>query len=211
MAQRFNADDSDHSGSTRACACGRTARYAGRRPKTFITLLGPLTLERAYFHCDACRTGVCPRDQTLGMQATSLSPATTRMVGLTAAEVSFAKTSELLAVLAGVEVETRQVERTAEALSSSATWRSSRQSRSRFWGCRRPAPVPRAEIGAASPSRSGGVHQHPKGIIAINSRTGVARMSSLRESADCGFCCADQRVDRFNELIIFSLHLRHGP
>ena len=116
MAQRFNADDSDHSGSTRACACGRTARYAGRRPKTFITLLGPLTLERAYFHCDACRTGVCPRDQTLGMQATSLSPATTRMVGLTAAEVSFAKTSELLAVLAGVEVETRQVERTAEAL-----------------------------------------------------------------------------------------------
>ena len=92
MAQRFNADDSDHSGSTRACACGRTARYAGRRPKTFITLLGPLTLERAYYHCDTCRTGVCPRDQTLGMQATSLSPATTRMVGLTAAEVSFAKT-----------------------------------------------------------------------------------------------------------------------
>ena len=38
------------------------------------------------------------------------------MVGLTAAEVSFAKTSELLAVLAGVGVETRQVERTAEAL-----------------------------------------------------------------------------------------------
>ena len=50
------------------------------------------------------------------MQATSLSPATTRMVGLTAAEVSFAKTSELTAVLAGVEVETRQVERCAEAL-----------------------------------------------------------------------------------------------
>ena len=59
---------------------------------------------------------MCPRDQTLGMQATSLSPATTRMVGWTASEVSFAKTSELLAVLAGVAVETRQVERCAEAL-----------------------------------------------------------------------------------------------
>ena len=116
MAQRFNADDSDPSGSTRACACGRPARYAGRRPKTFITLLGPLTLERAYHHCGACRTGVCPRDQALGMEGTSLSPATTRLVGLTAAEVSFAKTSELLAVLAGVGVETRQVERCAEAL-----------------------------------------------------------------------------------------------
>ena len=31
MAQRFNADDSNHSGSTTACACGRRARYAGRR------------------------------------------------------------------------------------------------------------------------------------------------------------------------------------
>ena len=53
------------------------------------------------------------------MQACKPPPchrSTTRMVGLTAAEVSFAKTSELLAVLAGVEVETRQVERCAEAL-----------------------------------------------------------------------------------------------
>ena len=99
-----------------ACASGRTARYARRRPKTFTTVLGPLTLERAYYHCDACRRGECPRDQALGLQATSLSPATTRMVGLTAAEVSFAKASELLMVLAGVDVETRQVERTAEAL-----------------------------------------------------------------------------------------------
>ncbi|MCY4660997.1 MAG: hypothetical protein OXF93_14455 [Acidobacteria bacterium] len=97
MAQRFNADDSDHSGPTTACACGRRARYAGRRPKTFTTLLGPLTLQRAYYHCDACRVGSCPRDEALGLQGTSLSPATTRMVGLTASEVSFAKTSELLA------------------------------------------------------------------------------------------------------------------
>ena len=57
LAQYFNADDSDHSDSTVACACGGKARYAGRRPKTFTTLLGPLTLERAYYHCDACRTG----------------------------------------------------------------------------------------------------------------------------------------------------------
>ena len=115
MAEHFNADDSDHSSSAIACACGQTARYAGRRPKTFTTLLGPLTLERAYYHCAACRRGSCPRDRALGLQDTSLSPATTRLVGLTAAEVSFAKASELLAALAGIDVETRQVERTAEA------------------------------------------------------------------------------------------------
>ena len=42
-------------------------------------------------------------------------------MGLTAAEVSFAKASELLAVLAGVGVETRQVERCAEALGRAVT------------------------------------------------------------------------------------------
>ena len=99
-----------------ACACGQTARYAGRRPKTFTTVLGPLTLERAYYHCDACQTGVCPRDRALGLHETSLSPATTRMVGLAALSVSFAEAGELLKALAGVAVDPKQVERTAEAL-----------------------------------------------------------------------------------------------
>ena len=116
MAQRFNADDSDHSGSTTACACGQTARYAGRRPKTFTSVLGPLTLERAYYHCDTCRAGVCPRDRALGLHATSLSPGVLRMVGLAASDFSFAAASDLLWELAAVRVETKQVERAAEAL-----------------------------------------------------------------------------------------------
>ena len=116
LAQYFNADDADHSVSTVACACGGKARYAGRRPKTFTTLLGPLTLERAYYHCDACRTGVCPRDRALGMHATSLSPGVLRMVGLAASDFSFAAASDLLWELAAVRVETKQVERAAEAL-----------------------------------------------------------------------------------------------
>ena len=116
MAEYFNTDDTDHSGSTIPCACGGRARYVNRRPKTFTTLLGPLTFERAYYHCAACRRGSCPRDRALGLQDTSLSPATTRLVGLTAAEVSFVKASELLSALAGIDVEPRQVERTAEAL-----------------------------------------------------------------------------------------------
>ena len=98
------------------CACGQTARYAGRRPKAFTTVLGSLTLERAYYHCDACQAGVCPRDKALGLHETSLSPATTRMVGLAALSVSFAEAGELLKALAGVAVDPKQVERTAEAL-----------------------------------------------------------------------------------------------
>ena len=37
-----------------------------------------------YYHCAACRRGSYPRDQALGLQDTSLSPATARLVGLAA-------------------------------------------------------------------------------------------------------------------------------
>jgi len=92
------------------------ARYAGRRRKRFVSVLGPLELERAYFYCAACRQGFCPRDRQLGLQDTSLSPAVTRMVAAVGAMVSFQEGSQLLEELAGVSLDAKQVERAAEAL-----------------------------------------------------------------------------------------------
>ena len=117
IEQRLNADTSDHDGSTLACPrCARPARYAGRHPKTFDSALGTLTLERAYYHCQACQSGFCPRDAALGLEDSSLSPAVTRMVGLVGATVSLEEGHELLAELAGLQVPSKQVERAAEAL-----------------------------------------------------------------------------------------------
>jgi len=116
VEQRFNADQSDYGGATLACRCGQPARYAGRRAKTFQSALGALTLDRAYYHCAGCDTGFYPRDRALGVQAASLSPAVTRMVGRVGALVSFVEGSALLQELAAVSVDPKQVERTAEAL-----------------------------------------------------------------------------------------------
>jgi len=116
IQQRLNADTSDYVGPTVSCICGQAARYAGRHAKTFTSVLGPLTLERAYYHCEACEAGVCPRDHALRLENTSLSPAVTRMVGLVGAMVSFAEGHELLRELGGVDVSTKNVERGAEAL-----------------------------------------------------------------------------------------------
>ena len=57
--------------------------------KTVESVLGPLPLERACYHCAACAAGFCPRDRALGLDGTSLSPAVTRMVGIVGAMVSF--------------------------------------------------------------------------------------------------------------------------
>ncbi|MEK7385148.1 MAG: hypothetical protein AABZ83_01795, partial [candidate division NC10 bacterium] len=116
VEQRLNADTSDHAGPMSPCACGQPARYAGRREKTFESVLGPLRLERAYYHCELCEAGFCPRDRALGLEGESLSPGVLRMVGRVGAMVSFEEGHELLHELAGVDVPTTHVERAAEAL-----------------------------------------------------------------------------------------------
>jgi hypothetical protein len=117
VEQRINADTSDHGGPTVPCPrCGQLARYVDRRSKTFTSVLGALTIERAYFHCDPCAAGFCPRDAALGVEGTSLSPGVLRMVGLVGATVSFEEGHEFLRDLAGVAVPTKHVERAAEAL-----------------------------------------------------------------------------------------------
>lgn len=116
LEEKLNADTSDHRGPWLACECGGSARYAGRRRKRFTSVLGPLELERAYYHCLACGSGFYPRDRELGLEGGSLTPGAVRMVGTAAARVSFAESSELLAELAGLRIDPKRVERAAEAL-----------------------------------------------------------------------------------------------
>jgi len=118
IEQRFNADTSDYAGPTLPCTCGQPARYVDRRSKTFQSALGDLNLERAYYHCGACEQGFSPRDQAMGLEGSSLSPAVLRMVGQVAAVVSFEEGHELLHELAGVDVSAKQIERYAEALAA---------------------------------------------------------------------------------------------
>src|SRR2546426_4084186 len=116
LEQRLNADTSDYAGPELPCPCGEPARYHGRHGKTFESVLGPLFLERAYYHCEKCQSGFCPRDRHLRLEMFSLTPGVLRLTGSTAALVSFAESSALLGELAGVTVSVKQVERAAEAL-----------------------------------------------------------------------------------------------
>jgi hypothetical protein len=116
LEQRLNADTSDHAGAELPCSCGEPARYRGRHEKTFESVLGPLRLERAYYHCDRCQGGFCPRDRALRLESFSLTPGVLRMTGSAAALVSFEESSSLLQELAGVKVSISQVQRAAETL-----------------------------------------------------------------------------------------------
>ena len=101
---RIASRRSTGSGTSTGCHC------------SFETVVGPLTLERAFYHSQPCGEGICPRDPALGLLGTSLSPAVTRMTGLAAALTSFRSSSELLAQPGAVTVRAKREERAAEAL-----------------------------------------------------------------------------------------------
>jgi len=117
VATRLNGDHFDYSGTYRPCPqCAAPARYAGRHQKVFTSALGEIALERAYYYCERCKAGFCPRDRALGVDGGYLSPHVLRMVGVVGARVSFEEGHDLLHELAGIEVPTKEIEREAERL-----------------------------------------------------------------------------------------------
>ncbi len=115
LERHLNADTSDSEERTIPCPCGGEAHYAGRRRKDFVTALDIVRLDRAYYVCAGCGSGFCPRDRQLGLDG-SVSPTVRRMTGLTAGQLSFERSSELLRELAEVRLNAKRVERVAEAM-----------------------------------------------------------------------------------------------
>jgi len=114
------AGQDGYAGPHAGCGNGHQAVYAGCRDKTVATVLGPVTLRRAWYHCAECRRGSAPRDEQLGVSGASLSPGLAEMIALAGAEVPFARAAGLLDRLAGVSISARTIERSAEATGAAA-------------------------------------------------------------------------------------------
>ena len=114
------AGENGYAGPHVKCGNGHQAVYAGVRDKTVTTVLGPVTLRRAWYHCGQCGHGLAPRDERPGVAGGSLSPGLAEMIALAGAEVSFARAAGLIATLAGIAVSARTIERSAEASGAAA-------------------------------------------------------------------------------------------
>ncbi len=90
---------------TTRCGCGHQADYQRHRPAQVRTVLGPITIRRAYYHCPACHQGVAPLDRQLGYCAGSTSAGLDEVLALLGATAdSFAAASALLAKLTVVHI-----------------------------------------------------------------------------------------------------------
>ncbi len=115
MLGQLLAADPGHRGPRVPCGQGHEAEFVSYRDKVLDTVLGPVTLTRAWYHCAACGHGLAPRDAELGVAGTSMSPGLTAMNDRAAAAGPFAGAAGLLEALAGVRLTAKRVERAAEA------------------------------------------------------------------------------------------------
>jgi hypothetical protein len=116
LEQLLNADGGGYRGTHTACGQGHQAAFVDCRRKALLTVLAPVQVQRAYYHCDDCAEGVIPKDQALDIVGTSYSPGVRRMLGRVGGKEPFDEGRRDLAELAGVVVTTKAVERVAEAL-----------------------------------------------------------------------------------------------
>lgn len=101
---------------TVACACGHQAHYRELRAKPLLTMVGRAEVSRPYYLCAHCHTGQFPADVELDIENAEVSPGVRRMHAVVGQEAPFDHGREQIKVLAGLEVTTKAVERTAEAI-----------------------------------------------------------------------------------------------
>lgn len=86
------------------CACGAAATFEGYRPKGVQTLVGWVTVRRAYYACSVCGQGGCPLDAALGLARDSHSPGMRRLASQFGALLPFGPAAATLATATGVHI-----------------------------------------------------------------------------------------------------------
>jgi len=140
VLEQLLAADRGHRGPRVPCGRGHAAEFVSYRDRVIDTVLGPVTLTRAWYHCAACGHGLAPRDADLGVAGASMSPGLAAMNDRAAAAVPFKEAAGLLEDLAGVRETAKRVERASEA--SGAGLAAAGRERARLIAARKLVPLP---------------------------------------------------------------------
>jgi len=111
---RFTAPTAEQ--RTLPCDCGHQAHYRELRTKPVLTAVGTVEVSRPYYLCPHCHTGQFPADVELDIAHTDFSPGVRRMQAAVGQEAPFDHGRQQLKLLANLEISTKAVERTAEAI-----------------------------------------------------------------------------------------------
>jgi hypothetical protein len=97
--------------------CGLAATFHDYYPRTPLSLLGTITLERAYYYCGRCGHGLAPFDAAVGLTPKCLTPGAERVCCLAGLlSDSFEEAAEkVLPEMSGLRLSESTAQRTTEA------------------------------------------------------------------------------------------------
>jgi hypothetical protein len=98
------------------CPCGSQAHYRELRSRRILSALGEVELTRPWYLCRHCHNGQFPVDRQLDVENHDCSPGVRRMDAIVGQQGPFDRGREQMKVLAGLDVTSKSVERTAEAI-----------------------------------------------------------------------------------------------
>jgi hypothetical protein len=112
----INSDNGDYRGRTLNCEKGHASEFKEYRDKELLTVLGPVKVKRAYYYDQECGKGHCPKDTALDIVGTSFSPGVRRIMSRVGAYRPFGLGHEDIKEMAGICVDTKEVERVSNQL-----------------------------------------------------------------------------------------------
>jgi hypothetical protein len=89
LEKLLNSDGGDYQGRTQPCEKGHVFEFKEYRNKKVLTVLGLVSVRRAYYYDERCKKGCCPKDTALEIEGTSLSPGVEADHGQSGSQRSF--------------------------------------------------------------------------------------------------------------------------
>ena len=121
MLEMFvNADGGDYRGSAIPCEKDHQYEFIEFRDKKLLTVLGSVTVKRAYYYDRECGSGYCPKDRALDIEGTSYSSGVRRMMSKVGAYRPFGLGHQDLYDFADIHVSAKEVERISQAVGGQA-------------------------------------------------------------------------------------------
>jgi hypothetical protein len=103
-------DGRGREGCSIPCPCGRRAEFKGMRHRWVVSLAGQVRVERAYYYCRHCHTGVSPWDRQQGLDQRQWSASLKAIVCELAARLTFTEAVTLLQRTTGLAIQESSAE-----------------------------------------------------------------------------------------------------
>lgn len=112
----LNADGGGYRGVSLKDNKGNTFCFTEYRAKKVMTVVGSITVKRAYYYSNETHEGYCPKDRDLDVEGSSFSPGVRRIMGRVGAYRPFVAGHDDIEEISGLKINAQEISRYSNQL-----------------------------------------------------------------------------------------------